>query len=159
MRSGPPSCPPRSSGLAPTYRVWSKTVMPSAASTLPHPFSRASDHRPCALHAQGRDLDSPGCSRPPWNHSPGCTDPPWTHLDAPVPRGITLQAALTRPEPSASPDGSLFLGQPPLPVVQREGLIHSDGPVSFTQRKLRSVAIDQGSYRHPACKLRFLLQE
>ena len=50
------------------------------------------------------------------------TDPPWTHLDAPVPRGITLQAALTRPEPSASPDGSLFLGQPPLPVVQREGL-------------------------------------
>lgn len=42
---------------------------------------------------------------------------------------------------------------------RKETVIHPDGPVSFTQRKLRFMAIDQGSYRHPACKLRLLLQE
>ncbi|CAI9160942.1 unnamed protein product [Rangifer tarandus platyrhynchus] len=45
-------------------------------------MGRAPDHRPYALRAQGRDLDSS-----------------WM---PPVPRGITLQAPLTRPEPRAS---------------------------------------------------------
>ena len=111
--SGAPSCPPRSSGLGSTYGAWSRTVMPSPAPT-PCPFSRAPDHHPYALRAQGRGLDSP---RMP-----------------PVPRGITLQAPLTRPEPRASSLLDLdcftrrrpFLGEPPLtaplPVVQSENL-------------------------------------
>lgn len=42
---------------------------------------------------------------------------------------------------------------------KRGTVTYSDEPVNFTWRKFRSMAIDQLSYSHPACKLNFLLQE
>lgn len=54
-----------SSGLAPTFRAWSKTVMPPAAPYAPS-FPPGPEHHLC-LVSSGRDLDSPGFLPSPWN--------------------------------------------------------------------------------------------